>query len=292
MMINFKQAFLTGAALVFLTGISFGAGNILLAGFHEFNAGFTGKTGADQGLFTGGGTRITASDTSNNGGSTDGFYGPDTLGIATNQGPFNTSGYLFETSSLSDPRLLPGYAAGAPNPSAPGTFMNGQVLDLGGADLFVQNTSTTTYNLDALYFDSFLGDNSVNTTLNMGSFIVSISGGARPSFSFPRNVTSGFAGYHSQSSVPLDGALTPVSGQYLIDNQIDYGFGTNYSDYVLDLTGVELRPNETIQVRFNILGLDAAARGDNFALVAVPEPSSALLAFGGLLATGFLRRRR
>ncbi len=288
--------------------------SITLAGFHEFSnsEGFAGtKNGADAGPLANGNipsgpragqnTRITSTNgLDSNGGSTDGYYGPDAAngGIPTGQGPIGPSqpAYLPETPGLSDPRLSPGYAVGAPNPSLPGTVMDGFASDLNGVDVYVANSTAVGYQLDRFYFDAFLGDPSqAMASAVFQNFTVRVLRSNGTSSSFSRGVDRGFAGIHSTGGESLDQPLNLVSGLYPINNRLDYGFGTNYLDYSFSLAGINLNPGDVLQVRFNATGIGAVVRGDNFALTAlepvVPETSN-ILALGALFGFGLMSRRR
>lgn len=305
---------------------------ILLAGFNKFDdnpagatANFT-KSGADEGLLAAnssitfvGGARGGSSDT---GGSTDNWYGPepasgDTRGIETNQDPFNTSTggtnptlndpYVFETDPTAGERLDPNYPVvgtapalnGAPtpsnlSPSGTSSTANGRIRNLNGTDLFVINSLPDTIELGYLLFDSFVGDASTGTN-SRGSFeqfTIGISrapGSSLGDITEEVSVIAGYAGVNSLSGTPFNGPLPSPTD---VENEIDYGVGTNYLDYVVDLRGYELAPNDELTIGFNFTGIDGAVlRGDNFALVAIPEPSSAL-ALGGLLGLTLLGSRR
>jgi hypothetical protein len=92
--------------------------------------------------------------------------------------------------------------------------------------------------------------------------------------------------------VTLSGNVGPMIQSYLTYNQ-----PVDYTDFVLNLTGVTLGMGQTISFVFSIAAGAGAStletvRLDNIALTAIPEPAS-LVALGCLLGSGmFLRQRR
>jgi hypothetical protein len=287
-------------------------GSITLAGFHQFNnseGSATTKIGADAGTLgaanitfgarVGQTTRISsANGTESSGGSTDGYYGPDAAngGIPTGQAPIFSESYQPEVPGPTDPRLSPSYAFGAPNPSAPGTVMDGFAANLNGVDFYAANSSGITYNLDRFMFDAFLGDPSqFSATAVFEAFTVRVLRANGTSSSFSRNVSQGFAGVHSTGGELLDQPLNLAGGKFPVNNQLDYGFGTNYLDYGFSLAGISLNPGDVLQVRFNVTGVGAVVRGDNFLVTAlepvVPETSN-IVALGALFGLGLMSRRR
>ncbi|TWT66123.1 PEP-CTERM sorting domain-containing protein [Allorhodopirellula solitaria] len=283
------------------------AAGTLLVGFHQFGDASRGssitRNHGDEGVFAASSTITYNGGSTSTGGSTDNYYGADnasSIGFQTNQTPFDpvadvTNGpYLYEVSG-GNARQNSSYAASAPQPSnttgsGAVTTADGRVRNLNGTDLYVRNDTSSAYLIDRLLFDSFLGDVSDNSQRGiLGQFPVTIfrNDGTIPSRNL--SVTQGFAGYNMQSGESVDQSMTNPN---LVDNLIDYGVGTNYMDYVVELGGFILNPGEAFTVGFNVIG-SGVARGDNFAIVGrpVPEPMTAL-AFAGMLGMGVLGRRR
>ncbi|TWU16706.1 PEP-CTERM sorting domain-containing protein [Allorhodopirellula heiligendammensis] len=296
----------------------------LLAGFHQFDlvtqvgVGYT-KAGADEGVFAATSSITYNTGSTDTGGSTDNWYGPDgslaypgpagawtpaSGGAMTNQTPIaaNSPGtvngpYVFEATNPAGLRLAPGYATNAPTP--PNTIggadstADGRIRSFNGTDVQIENSTSTTYRLDSFVFDAFVGDvSTAGAIVNMEDFVLTYFGADGSTSSANVSVSAGYAGYNTQSGEDVNEAL---ANPLIVNNQIDYGVGTNYLDYVVNLNGFLLKPGDIISIGLNATAVGGTARGDNFAFfgTAVPEPSSTL-ALGMLFGIGAwnLRRKR
>ncbi|TWT66124.1 PEP-CTERM sorting domain-containing protein [Allorhodopirellula solitaria] len=297
----------------------------LLAGFHQFDevtqvgVGYT-KAGADEGIFAALSSITYNTGSTNTGGSTDNWYGPDgsyvypgapgawapaSGGALTGQTPIaaNSPGtinppYVFETTNPAGPRLDPTYGGGSipvpPNQiGGNDSTADGRIRSFNGTDVQIENNTSTIYRLDTFVFDAFVGDvSTAGAEVNMEDFVLTYFGADGSTSSAFVNVTEGYAGYNTQSGEDVNEAL---GDPLLVNNEIDYGFGTNYLDFVVDLNGFILNPGDIVSIGLNSTAINGTARGDNFAFfgtpTAVPEPSSAL-AIGALVSLGALIRRR
>ncbi|MFC7338121.1 PEP-CTERM sorting domain-containing protein [Haloferula chungangensis] len=297
---------LLGLSAVSVVITQTGSAAILLAGWNEFttnaslishvnspaNEGVSGMYNHPTTLFRH--TRATDS-----GGSTDNWYGPDSAargGMKTGQTPY-VGVKNDEIPGSGDPRLNAGYT----DPTGfvgnqPGTTMNGRVAVTNDSDLILHNGTQTSYELQSFVFDAFLGDvNKPTAVANIANFTVShVKGGTTYNYSILAQL--GYSGVHSNpvggltTGSPADTRFTDNGITIPVPNAIVYGTGSNYVDYVLDLSGFILDPGDTLKVRFNQTG-SGAVRLDNAAFIAVPEPSSALL-ISSLMSLSLLRRRR
>ena len=299
------------AAAAVVTTQACSADLILLAGFNKFEDQSNGvlvQKAADEGLFSATSEMSYRGGSTSTGGSTDNFYGSEVgVGVMTNQLPFNTttSGtnptingpYVFEDDPSGADRLVSTYSP-IPQPSnvAPdgvtSSTANGRIRNMNGADLVVTNDSMETYFLRYLVFDSFVGDVSTNTnsTGTLEPFTVNLVRGGISVSTVGVLPSIGYAGHNSLSGEAVD---TPLANPNSVNNLIDFGTGTNYLDYIVDLGGIEFAPGDRVEIGFNYTSSNGGIlRGDNFAVLAtIPEPSSAL-ALGGLLGLGLLSSRR
>lgn len=291
----------------------------LLAGFHQFDlvtqigVGFT-KVGADEGTFAAASTITYNTGSSNIGGSTDNWYGPDGTNVyngtntgvvggqITNQTPFaaNSPGttnppYVFETTGPADPRLAPGFGINAPTPPTKiggnDSTGDGRIRSFNGTDVQIENNTNIVYRVNSFVFDAFIGDvPGDGSVVNMENFVLTYFGADDTTSSQIVSVTAGYAGYHMQSG---EGLNSPLTNPLVVSNQVVYGPGMNYIDYVVNLNGFILNPGDIISIGLNSTSLGGTARGDNFAFLgtAIPEPSSAL-AIAALLGLGALTRLR
>lgn len=276
----------------------------LLVGFNKFSDEARGrsitKSSADEGVFAASSTITYCLGSTSTGGSVDNWYGPDSAasgGHITNQTPFDgaSNGAYLSEAQGGNARSNASYAKTAPTPSMTtagggSSSANGRILSLNGTDIFVTNNSNASYRIDTLLFDSFLGgvsNNSQNLSFTKFTFTTFRNDGSMATSNF--TVTKSFAGVNMQSGESTNQAMSDPN---LVNNMIDFGVGTNYIDYVVDLGGLILRPGDSFSLGFNVIG-SGLARGDNFAIIGthLPEPMTAL-AFGGLLGLGLLDRRR
>ncbi len=279
----------------------------LLVGFHKFGDFARGKSvtrnPADEGVFAASSTITYNGGSTSTGGSTDNYYGADSaskFGFKTNQTPFDlvtdvsNGPYLYEASG-GNARQSASYAANAPTPAnttstGAVSTADGRIRNLNGTDIYLTNSSDTPYLIDRLLFDSFLGDVSNNSQkAAFTKFPVSIfrNDGSLPSFNV--KVSQGFAGDNMQTGEAVN---QPLSNPMLINNRVDYGVGTDYMDYVVELGGFILNPGESFSIGFNVVG-NGVARGDNFAIIGrpVPEPRTAFV-FAVMLGLGVVGRQR
>lgn len=292
------------------------SGAIILAGWHQFTLNTNQFASANSpanegvaGIYNSAGTVTTHRDTTTStGGSTDGWYGPDSeaLGGVRTEQYFATpaGGYTAETTNPANPRLQPAFggppaadAAFAPTNAAGLDNFDGRIARANGTDVTVTNSSQTTYYLQSFVFDAFLGDvsgvgangvfNVFNFTLLKASTGVPVTYTVTPSF--------GTTGYNSTGTLAGSGDNTVFNpngdGSIDVPNAIDYGTGTDYVDYVIDLGGLAFAPGDTFSIGFNQTGT-GTVRLDNLALFAVPEPSS-VMTLAALVGSGcFFRRRK
>lgn len=284
------------------------SGAILIAGWHSFipatdPPGTPAFSSANEGMgpIIGAATTfISYTSATNTGGSTDGWYGPDNTplgGVRTEQ-PFvaPAPGYTAETTNPAGPRLQPGFN-GTDTAFAPvtGNF-DGRIASTNGVDIRISNPVGSGINLDlqSFVFDAFLGDVSdLNATAQFGQFVITISG-VNPSSNFilPSYGVTGYNSTGAQAGFALNTPFGPSSPTSIsVPNAIDFGTGTNYVDFVVNLSGLTLNPGQSIKIGFNQTGT-GTVRLDNLALFAVPEPSS-VMTLAALVGSGcFFRRRK
>lgn len=311
-MIIHRIAILSFAAIVGLAPHT--ASAELLAGFHKFDT-VTGvgyeKTGADKGTFAANATISYDTGSTNTGGSTDNWYGPDGTNVydgtntgvvgghITNQTPFaaNTTNplYVFETTGPADPRLNPVFGINAPTPpnmiDGNDSTGDGRINGFNGTDITMTNVTSQVYRLDSFVFDAFVGGvTDPAAFVNIEDFVLVYQGFDGSTFSQAIGVSAGYAGYHSQTG---EGLNSPLLNPLIVNNQIDYGIGMNYFDYVVNLDGLIMNPGDSVSIGLNSTANSGMARGDNFAFfgTAVPEPSS-VLAIAAVLGLGVWKRRR
>ncbi|MFC7338120.1 PEP-CTERM sorting domain-containing protein [Haloferula chungangensis] len=304
-----KTKTILGITAAAVASVQTGSADFVLAGWHEFTPNAsqisTVNSPANEGvagLYDDANTVFRHTQATDNGGSTDNWYGPDSLatgGLKTGQSPY-AGPQNPETGGPLDPRLAAGYSDPVGfNGAQPGTTMNGRVAVTNDSDILLFNGSADSFKLRSFVFDAFLGEVSApGASAQFANFTVSIlrnGGGAAENYSIL--ASQGFTGVHSNPAVAGFNALTPVDTPFAPDaisipvpNAIVYGTGTNYVDYLVDLQGLTLDPGDAIKIRFNQTG-SGAVRIDNAAFIAVPEPSSAL-ALGGILGLGLMGHRR
>jgi hypothetical protein len=288
------------------------SGAIILAGWHQFtnntNPNITANSPANEGVSgiydaPSSGTNASHRATTTTGGSTDGWYGPDSTalgGVRTEQ-PFTApaGGYTPETTNPAGPRLQPGFNGTdtAFAPSGPGTNFDGRIAAANGTDITVTNGSQDTYYLHSFVFDAFLGDvSAVGASGIFQAFTFTVTPLVGPPTTVTVSPSYGVTGYNSTGALagsPLDTVFPgpALPGPMGVPNAIDYGTGTNYVDYVINLGGLEFAPGATFTIGFVQTGT-GTVRLDNLALFAVPEPSS-VMTLAALVGSGcFFRRRK
>lgn len=322
-----KKIALTGLIAVAVALPQLASGDIVLAGWHSFTLSGNSTLPVDPnakpvdsfanegvaGIISAPGTLIAHKAAISSGGSTDGHYGPDITsdGAATNQTPFDPNArgsngtYLSEThpangrsSSSYGGAWVPGDTSATRDPflgtaaaSQPGTTMDGSISSTKQTEVFISNGSDTSYTLSSFVFDAFIGHSTPGSIAAISSIVVSFTGATTDDFSVQLPITRSYSGFNTILN-PSQGSDTLKLFDATVSNIVDYGTGTNYLDYVVDLRGFNLEPGALIGFGFNTIGNDGEVRLDNLALLAVPEPGS-IMALVGLISSGcFFRRRK
>lgn len=169
---------------------------------------------------------------------------------------------------------------------------------------FVNNTGSTITSLEISYVGEQWGWNTggANTLeFAYSTNATSLSGGTWASFE-DLSFTALYSNYSgaSPNGVGLNGNNDTIfiSGSYVAKSEGEAGGpgALNYTTITGTITGLSIAEGETFWLRwtdnFSGSGVGQALGVDNFQLTAIPEPSSALLMFGGLAAIVFQRSRR